>query len=72
MGVTMDSPPLAEKLAERMLRDMADDNSWPVIRADDGALRWRGSAGELPSQPAGSLSQHIQNVRFKAFPVDVY
>ena len=72
MGVLIDSPLLAEKLAERMLRDMAGDNSWQVIRADDGTLRWRSSAGELTSQPARSLSQRMQNVLFKAFPVDLY
>jgi putative cardiolipin synthase len=72
MGVLIDSPPLAEKLADRMLRDMAGDNSWQVIRADDGTLRWRSSAGELTSQPARSLSQRMQKVLFKAFPVDLY
>jgi putative cardiolipin synthase len=30
MGVIVDSPPLAEKLAERMLRDMDGANSWQV------------------------------------------
>jgi cardiolipin synthase C len=68
MGVIVDSP----ALAERMLRDMDGANSWQVVRADDGALRWRSSAGELTSQPARSFSQRIQNVIFKAFPVDLY
>ncbi len=47
MGVIVDSPPLAEKLAERMLRDMDGANSWQVVRTDDGELRWRSAAGEL-------------------------
>ena len=72
MGVIVDSPLLAEKLAERMLRDMDGANSWQVVRTDDGELRWRSSAGELTSQPARSFSQRIQNVIFKAFPVDLY
>ncbi len=72
MGVIVDSPPLAEKLAERMLRDMDGANSWQVVRANDDALRWRSRAGELTSQPARSFSQRIQNVIFKAFPVDLY
>jgi putative cardiolipin synthase len=72
MGVIVDSPPLAEKLAERMLRDMDGANSWQVVRTDDGEMRWRSSAGELTSQPARSFSQRIQNVIFKFFPVDLY
>lgn len=72
MGVIVDSPPLAEKLAERMLRDMDGANSWQVVRTDDGELRWRSSAGELTSQPARSFSQRILNVIFKAFPADLY
>jgi putative cardiolipin synthase len=72
MGVIVDSPPLAEKLAERMLRDMDGANSWQVVRTDDGELRWRSAAGELSRQPARSFSQRILNVIFKAFPADLY
>ena len=72
MGVIVDSPPLAEKLAERMLRDMDGANSWQVVRTDDGELRWRSSAGELTSQPARSFLQRVENVIFKFFPVDLY
>ncbi len=72
MGIIVDSPPLAYKLAEHMLRDMDGANSWQVVRANDDALRWRSSAGERTSQPARSFSQRIQNVIFKAPPVDLY
>jgi hypothetical protein len=72
MGVIVDSPPLAEKLARRMLRDMDGANSWQVVRTDDGELRWRSAAGELSRQPARSFSQRILNVIFKAFPADLY
>ncbi|MFZ4537959.1 phospholipase D family protein [Propionivibrio sp.] len=72
MGVIVDSPPLAEKLAERMLRDMDGANSWQVIRTDEGELRWRSRAGELSRQPARSFLQRVENVIFKFFPVDLY
>jgi len=72
MGVIVDSPPLAEKLAERMQRDMDGANSWQVIRTDDGELRWRSHAGELSRQPARSFWQRVENVIFKFFPVDLY
>ncbi|MBL8374895.1 phospholipase D-like domain-containing protein [Accumulibacter sp.] len=54
MGVIIDSPPLAERLAQRMERDLHGENSWQVILADDGALRWRSAAGELDRQPAAT------------------
>ena len=72
MGVIVDSPPLAEKLAERMSRDMEGANSWRVVRRDDGKLVWRSSAGELSEQPARHFGQRIQNLFFKAFPVELY
>ena len=72
MGVIVDSPPLAEKLAERMSRDMEGTNSWQVVRRDDGALVWRSSAGEQTTQPARSLLHRIQNFFYKAFPVELY
>jgi putative cardiolipin synthase len=72
MGVIVDSPPLAEKLAERMLRDMDGANSWQVVRTDGGELRWRSSAGELSRQPARGFMQRIENVIFKFFPANLY
>jgi cardiolipin synthase C len=72
MGVIIDSPVLAERLAQRMARDMQPDNSWRVILADDGELRWRSSAGELDRQPARNLMQRIEDQLFKFFPSDYY
>jgi len=45
MGVIIDSPALAEKLAQRMKRDMSGANSWRVTRSPDGSLRWHSEAG---------------------------
>lgn len=72
MGVIVDSPALAEKLADRMSRDMEGTNSWQVVRGDGGQLLWRSSAGDLTQQPARHVGQRIQNLFFKAFPVELY
>jgi putative cardiolipin synthase len=72
MGVIIDSPELAERLARRMERDLQGDNSWQVVLADDGSLRWRSSAGELDRQPARSFMQRVEGMFFKFFPSDLY
>jgi putative cardiolipin synthase len=72
MGVIINSPQLAQKLAERMGRDMADTNSWQLFRSFDGAVYWRSAAGELSSQPARGFMQRVENVIFKFFPADLY
>jgi putative cardiolipin synthase len=72
MGVVIDSPPLATALAARMERDMGGANSWHVVMADDGRLRWRSDAGELGEQPSRGLWQRVEDVLFKFFPADMY
>jgi cardiolipin synthase C len=72
MGVIIDSPALAEQLARRIERDMGGDNSWQVLEGDDGALRWRSSAGELTQQPARNAWQRLQNLLFKLMPAAYY
>jgi putative cardiolipin synthase len=72
MGVVIDSAPLSEALARRMERDMSPANSWRVTLTSDGALVWKGNAGERTTQPARSFAQRIENVFFKLFPSGYY
>ena len=72
MGVIVDSPVLAQKLAERMERDMSGANSWRVVRSEDGNLRWQSEAEELSRQPARNFMQRIENIFFKFFPANLY
>jgi putative cardiolipin synthase len=72
MGVIIDSAPLAQALARSMDRDMGSENSWQVLLAADGSLRWRDDAGERSLQPARSFLQRVQNVFFKLFPASYY
>lgn len=72
MGVVIDSPPLAETLARHMERDMAPANSWQVVAAPGGGLRWHSSAGTLDREPARSAWQRVENLLFKLMPASYY
>ncbi|MBK9442989.1 MAG: phospholipase D family protein [Comamonadaceae bacterium] len=72
MGVIIDSRALAQKLTERMLRDMTAANSWQVTIQPDGNLLWVSSAGERTGQPARNFWQRVEDVVFKLFPSTMY
>jgi putative cardiolipin synthase len=72
MGVFVDSAPLARELAAAMERDMSGENSWRVLAAPDGGLRWHSDAGVLTRQPARNVWQRVENVLFKLFPPTLY
>ncbi len=72
MGVVIDSPELAEKLAGIMLRDMSPENSWHVVLSPDGALRWISEDEVLDIQPARDFLQRVQDQFFMMFPKDYY
>lgn len=72
MGVTVDSPALADALARVMARGMSPANSWRLWQADDGSLRWTSDAGTLRRQPARDVSQRLLNLVFKLFPPSLY
>ncbi|MEQ8232844.1 MAG: phospholipase D family protein [Gammaproteobacteria bacterium] len=72
MGVVIESPALAQVLAEVMMRDMLPENAWRVIRRDDGELQWTAGAEVHASQPARDFWQRIEDVIFMAFPADLY
>jgi len=72
MGVIIDSPALGERLAQGLARDMSGANSWQVLAADDGSLRWRSQAGVRSTQPARDFWQRVQNLLFKLMPASYY
>ncbi len=72
MGVIVDSPALGRALAAAMERDMSGANSWRVVLADDGSLRWTSDAGERSLQPARDAWQRVQNLLFKLLPASYY
>jgi putative cardiolipin synthase len=72
MGVVIDSPNLAEKLAAVMLRDMEPENSWHVVLSPDGELLWVSTDEVLDIQPARDYLQRVEDQFFMMFPKDYY
>jgi len=72
MGVIVDSPGLAQALAEAMERDMRPENAWRVKLGPDGELRWIAGSETRTTQPARSFWQRVEDVLFMAFPRDLY
>jgi putative cardiolipin synthase len=71
-GAFVESPGLANALAEVMERDMAPENAWQVFLNDKGKPYWVNSDETLDSQPARSGSQRVMNQIFKIFPKEQY
>ncbi len=72
MGVIIDSPALADKLAAVMRRNMMPGNSWHVLLSPDGALRWVSAEEMLDIQPARDWLQRVEDEFFMLFPKDYY
>jgi putative cardiolipin synthase len=78
MGVIIDSPALAERLAQRMERDMHSDNSWQLglqsLKGEQGDQQvvWRSADQVLAQAPARSPWQRLQSWFFKLMPSSYY
>jgi putative cardiolipin synthase len=72
MGIVVDSPPLAQALADTMARGMEPANSWRIELDGAGSPRWTSDAGVLENQPARNAWQHVENLFFKLFPPNLY
>lgn len=72
MGVVIDSPALAQALADGMRRDMGGRNSWQVLADAQGHLRWTSDDGSVDRQPARHLWQRVENLLFKLLPPRLY
>jgi putative cardiolipin synthase len=71
-GAFVESPGLANALADVMNRDMAPENAWQVFLDDEGEPYWVNSDETLDKQPARDGSQRVMNVIFKMFPKEQY
>lgn len=71
-GAFVDSPGLANALADVMERDMSPENAWQVFLNDDGEAYWINSDETLDRQPARDGSQRVMNKIFKMFPKEQY
>jgi putative cardiolipin synthase len=72
MGIVVDSPGLAEKLARLMDRDMGPENAWRVTLDGDGEISWTVGDKVTTQQPARNFWQRVEDVLFMAFPGELY
>jgi len=72
MGAFVDSPELAEDMAQIILRDMAGDNAWHVQMDEEGEIFWQNDEETLTKQPARDGKQRIMNVLMKVGPKDQF
>ena len=68
MGVLIDSPDIAEELAQLAEELMQPQNSWQVKLNDEGKLIWQSGEDIRTRQPAQSFWQRVLDVFFKLFP----
>ena len=72
MGAMVDSPALAEDLAQVIERNMTGVNAWHVQMDDDGSITWHSDTEVLEKQPARDGMQRVMNVLMKLGPQDQY
>ncbi len=72
MGILIDSPELAEELAQKIEYLMQPENSWRVMLDEKGNVIWVSGDTILGRQPAQSFWQRVQDVFFKFFPKEYY
>jgi putative cardiolipin synthase len=68
MGVLIDSPELAEELAQVAEELMQPENSWQVKLDDEGRLIWQSGEDIRTRQPAQNFWQRVMDWFFKLFP----
>ncbi len=71
-GALVESPGLAEELAQVMVRDMSPENAWQVRLDAENQVYWVSGDEVLRRQPTRDASQFFMNIIFKMFPEDQY
>ena len=72
MGAFVDSPELAEDMAQIIERDMSGENAWRVQMDDEGNIFWQNKDETLTEQPARNGMQRVMNVLMKLGPKGQY
>jgi hypothetical protein len=72
MGAIVDSPGLAEDLAQVIKRNMQGENAWQVRLNEDGKAFWVNSDETVTRQPARDGMQRVMNTLLKLGPRDQY
>ncbi len=72
MGAMVDSPELAEDLAQIIERNMTGANAWHVQMDENGKLFWENDEEKVTQQPARDGMQRVMNVLMKLGPREQY
>ncbi len=72
MFAVIDSEGLANQLAEIIERDVLPENSWQLVRNENGAIEWRNSDEIRRKQPSLNAWQRFQDIFFRLFPKRLY
>ncbi len=70
VGLLIDSPVLARRIAAGFAEDLAGSNSWRVTQAPDDSLRWDSSAGRRYTQPGGNLLRRLTDFLLTPLPLE--
>ena len=72
MGILIDSPELAERIAQHIEYITQPENSWRVQLDENGNVIWVSGDTVLTRQPAQSPWQRVQDGFYKLFPKEFY
>ena len=61
MGLFVESPVLAEQLAEVLTEAMSPENSWQLVLDEDGNLAWLSSDGTRTRQPSPNFRRRVKS-----------
>lgn len=70
VSLMIDSQELAEAVLDAFSIDFTPQNSWRVVRTENGKLTWHSSDGVLDRQPAGSVWRRIGDFFYGLLPID--
>ena len=75
-ALIIDSPVLAERIAQSIEELMAPDSSWQVLPRSSGGLEWRTETAAGPvvvtQEPMSDFWRRFQSRFFRMFPLEKY
>lgn len=71
MGLVIECPPLAQRLASAIDRDMLPANAWKIVVDEAGAVSWV-SGEEVRHEAPAREGQRLEEVLHRLLPADLY
>jgi len=69
-GLLIDSPSLAEELADHIDELSKPENTWKVAMDNEGKLSWTSDEGTVTRQPARGCGQRVADFFFRLLPIE--